>query len=282
MESCLGFCGRWVLLIWHRLESSGKKESQLRNCLLHQASLWASPWGIFLIDNWCWRAQLTVGSTGMYKKAGWASQWVVAVHGLCLVPALTLLNGQLSLGTVRWSKPFLPQGLLFSHHGVYHSNRKQTRMLVLAWVSSQCAWVWGHKRLFAYVAASIHMCFGCMWMSAWVSSYLSMCLNTCTSESVLQCVLWVGVWVWGCVTVCGSVWKHEVMWVCECELLCVSVSQWGNISRSVHSHICTTPRLSWLSEWATAWANVLESQKSLVINCFTYSYHFTFFVILFF
>lgn len=37
---------------WHRLESFGKKEPQLKKCL-HQFSLWAVLWDIFLIDGWC-------------------------------------------------------------------------------------------------------------------------------------------------------------------------------------------------------------------------------------
>lgn len=163
------------------------------------------------------------------------------------------------LGLLDKVNPFFLRSCFFSQHGVYYSNRKQTRiMLVLAWVC-QCAWVWGHKRCIrgsirAYV---FWVCVGeCMneFIPKYVFEHLRVCLSVCCewSLSVRVCD-------------CGSVWKHEVMWVCERVLLCVNVSQWGNISRSAHSHTCTTPRLSKVM----AWANVLEIQKSLVINCFT-------------
>lgn len=44
------------------LDISGKRESQLRNCL-HQISLSSSLWKHLLINSWCGRAQLTMDST---------------------------------------------------------------------------------------------------------------------------------------------------------------------------------------------------------------------------
>lgn len=49
-----------LLLLWHKLESHGKREPQLKRCL-HQTGLWASLWTIFLTDNWYGMAQLTGG-----------------------------------------------------------------------------------------------------------------------------------------------------------------------------------------------------------------------------
>ena len=48
-----------VIVIWYKLQSYGNREPQLRNGL-HQTGLWVCLWGIFLINNWCGRAQSTL------------------------------------------------------------------------------------------------------------------------------------------------------------------------------------------------------------------------------
>ena len=59
---------------WYKLESLGKKEPQLRKKFSHQIACGQCLWGIFFIDDWCERVQLTAtshpwaGGLRYYKK----------------------------------------------------------------------------------------------------------------------------------------------------------------------------------------------------------------------
>lgn len=108
------------LSTFQKLESPGKKEAQLRNCLQHVS---VSEGHFF--DWWSmWDSATLAYGPGMYKKAVWepaglASQWAVLFCGLCL---------SFCLGFPPWwtvsckpDKPFFHRLVL--GHGVCHNTK---------------------------------------------------------------------------------------------------------------------------------------------------------------
>lgn len=112
----LGMLGHCVL-IRHKLQESGKRGCQLRNCL-PQTGLWVNLWNFPLTDSWYERVQLPMGSA--HQWAGHFS--VVSAEGL----ASKFLPWVPSLYSVRWGKPFPPPSCFWSEF--YHSNMKTSRI----------------------------------------------------------------------------------------------------------------------------------------------------------
>ena len=127
---------------WYNLDSPGKRGLQSRNCL-HLIGLWAHLWGIFLIDDWCRRAQLTVDGVpcGLvvlwYKKADQVSHEEQASQEhssipFASVPALSscfdILSDGVWPGMSQPKKQPFPSQAAFGH-SAYHSGRNLTRIL---------------------------------------------------------------------------------------------------------------------------------------------------------
>lgn len=80
LDNCAVFCFSIVVLLflilgsnWHKLDLPRKREPQLRKCS-YQIGLYKSLPGIFLIDDWCARTQLT-GNGAILR---W---WSLVVYG---------------------------------------------------------------------------------------------------------------------------------------------------------------------------------------------------------
>lgn len=58
--TCSGLYWASFLSSWHKIESSGKKETHLRKCPQQNGT-----WGIFLIHDWYRKVQLTVGGASL-------------------------------------------------------------------------------------------------------------------------------------------------------------------------------------------------------------------------
>lgn len=140
---CKRQCAGWFLLTWHKLESCGRREPQLRKCLIRLVSLWACQLIIFLIVDWCARIQPRVGSAtsrqvvqGSTRKVQerWlnvgleARQWAALLRPHlppCLVPSFCdVLNDRLQS-----DQPF-PSRVAFGH-GVSPSKGEQTKTRAL-------------------------------------------------------------------------------------------------------------------------------------------------------
>lgn len=100
------------------LESLGKRESRLRNCL-HRTDLWECLWGVSLIANWCRRTHSTGGSA-IHGKLGLtyirklSVSWEQISGFLLQAPALTSCLGLSPwpiIYPVRWNKA-LPLGIV--------------------------------------------------------------------------------------------------------------------------------------------------------------------------
>lgn len=101
----------------------------------------------FLIINWCWKIEPTVGGTiweddlGLYKKTDWSG--ARARISACFLPLLLLqflfwLTSDRAAATwsVSWKKPSPPQVAM--GQSVYHSKGKQTRTNTI--VQSYAIW----------------------------------------------------------------------------------------------------------------------------------------------
>jgi hypothetical protein len=124
----------------------------------HPRSDWsmANMRGIFMIDDWCERAQLIVGgATLAYKKAGLSKTWggsqeEAYLHGLCTgssrlqswVFTLTSLGN--GLQAISPSKPF-PSQVTFGHGVLSQKTNKQTnKQTNSGWVNGDdhfCFWL---------------------------------------------------------------------------------------------------------------------------------------------
>lgn len=63
-------CVDWFVPSWHK-PGSGKREAQLRK-YLHHTRMYASPWGIFLINGWCGKTQANI----VVPACRWAQIWL--------------------------------------------------------------------------------------------------------------------------------------------------------------------------------------------------------------
>lgn len=134
-----------------------KSESQLRN-YLQETGLWARLWGIFLIDTWCGRPQLTVccatpgqAVLGCIKKNQLSKPWksqLTTLHGSALRPASKVSASSPCPGFSEWefmvwkckpSKSLSPPVCF----GQCHSNRDAKRNIMQLW-----AWLLKYNLLF--------------------------------------------------------------------------------------------------------------------------------------